>query len=169
MCSLGAPAALPPPPPPSLSVHAGGAPAALKGAGAVSGAPLQRPPSRRLPLTGRAREPMELWVAVPRCVRSEPPVLRPLAGVRAEIGIGLACTLGLCIGLGLAELLRTTGLLRARPTASCHSCCCRSIACCSCATEGGAGTGSTTKSPLDGGCIASGTANAQSVAMAQGC
>ena len=100
---------------------------------------------------------MELWVAVPRCVRSEPPVLRPLAGVRAEIGIGLACTLGLCIGLGLAELLRTTGLLRARPTASCHSCCCRSIACCSCATEGGAGTGSTTKSPLDGGCIVSGT------------
>ena len=155
MCSLRAPAALPPPPPPSLSVHAGGAPAALKGAGAVSGAPFQRPPSRRLPLTGRAREPMELWLAVPRCVRSEPPVLRPLAGVRAETGIGLACTLGLCIGLGLAELLRTTGLLRARPTASCHSCCCRSIACCSCATEGGAGTGSTTKSPLDGGCIAS--------------
>ena len=155
MCSsLGAPAALPPPP---LSEHAGGAPAALKGAGAVSGAPFQRPPSRWLPLTGRAREPMEPWLAVPRCVRSDPPVLRPLAGVRAETGIGLACPLGLRIGLGLAELLSTTGLLLARPTASCHSCCCRSIACCSCATEGGAGTGITTKSPTaTGGCIYAG-------------
>ena len=160
MCSsLGAPGALPPPPP---SAHAGGAPAALKGAGAVSGAPFQRPPSRWPLVTGRAREaPMEPWLGVPRCVRSDPPVLRPLAGVRAGTGIGLACPLGLRIGLGSAELLRTIGLLRARPTASCHSCCCRSIACCIVLPlRAYPGTGMTTKSPtaVDGGCIVPDTA-----------